>query len=123
MKSAEHLNRFVREITYQVVRSLYDISVSGAGDREEIFISLCEKLVPITAGGLADNWSQVRFTASQACRSYFVFSKEKTALREQFDDLMLPRMCLNRYYVAEGVRNYSIETWKLIAEDKGIELV
>lgn len=32
-------------------------------------------------------------------------------------------MCLNRYYVAEGVRNYSLESWKMIADDKGIELV
>jgi hypothetical protein len=36
---------------------------------------------------------------------------------------MIPRMCLNRYYVAEGVRNYSLETWKMVVEDKGIELV
>jgi hypothetical protein len=32
-------------------------------------------------------------------------------------------MCLNRYYVAEGVRNYSLETWKLVVDDKGIQLV
>lgn len=32
-------------------------------------------------------------------------------------------MCLNRYYVAEGVRNYSLETWKMVVEDKGIDLV
>jgi hypothetical protein len=32
-------------------------------------------------------------------------------------------MCLNRYYVAEGVRNYSLETWKNVVDDKGIELV
>jgi len=32
--------------------------------------------------------------------------KENT-LRSQLLDVLLPSMCLNRYYVAEGVRNYS----------------
>ena len=32
-------------------------------------------------------------------------------------------MCLNRYYVAEGVKIYSQETWKLIFGDGGKELV
>lgn len=36
---------------------------------------------------------------------------------------MLPRMCLSRYYLAEGVRNYSIETWKIVVENKGIDYI
>ena len=32
-------------------------------------------------------------------------------------------MCLNRYYVAEGVRNYSIETWRQVFGDQGKEIV
>ena len=32
-------------------------------------------------------------------------------------------MCLNRYYVAEGVRNYSIETWKQVFGDRGKQMV
>ena len=32
-------------------------------------------------------------------------------------------MCMNRYYVAEGVKLYSIETWKLYCGTRGIELV
>lgn len=36
---------------------------------------------------------------------------------------MLPRMCLSRYYLAEGVRNYSIESWKIVVEDKGIDII
>ena len=31
--------------------------------------------------------------------------------------------CLNRYYVAEGVRLYSLETWKLIVGTNGRELL
>ncbi len=32
-------------------------------------------------------------------------------------------MCLNRYYVAEGVRNYSIETWRQIFGETGKQIV
>ena len=32
-------------------------------------------------------------------------------------------MCLNRYYVAEGVRNYSQETWNRVTGEHGRELV
>ena len=39
--------------------------------------------------------------------------------REQFDKILLPKICLNRYFTAEGVRTYNIETWKLINGEKG----
>ena len=32
-------------------------------------------------------------------------------------------MCLNRYYVAEGVKIYSQETWKIVFGDQGKETV
>ena len=44
-------------------------------------------------------------------------------MREKFDPIMVPRLCLNRYYSAEGVRVYSIETWRLIMGDQGKEIV
>lgn len=40
------------------------------------------------------------------------------AQEEQFP-VLLPGMCLNRYYVAEGVRLYSQQTWALIMGDQG----
>lgn len=44
-------------------------------------------------------------------------------LREKYDEGLVPRMCLNRYYVAEGVRIYSQETWKICFGESGRELV
>ena len=32
-------------------------------------------------------------------------------------------MCVCRYYVAEGVRLYSQESWRLVTENKGVQLV
>lgn len=123
LKAANHLNRFVREITYFVVEALYKISEKCDEEHHKRFIELCDDLIPITAQGLSDNWSQVRFAASCATRAFYGFAKENEHLRTTYDKDMIPRMCLNRYYVAEGVRNYSLHTWKMVVDDKGIELV
>ena len=37
--------------------------------------------------------------------------------------IIVPGMCLNRYYVAEGVRLYSQETWQLVMGDQGRAVV
>ena len=43
--------------------------------------------------------------------------------RTRFLPLLVPRMCLNRYYVAEGVKLYSQESWRLLAGEHGRSLV
>ena len=83
---------------------------------------------------LEDNWSQVRMAGSVLCRR-FVRSILKihadSGEKEDDDDdeeeltefeyaigdlvsILLPRMCLNRFYLAQGVKLYSQETWKLV---------
>ena len=62
VKSANHINRFVSEIAYFVIKSIYEIPLTE--QNEKIFIDLTESLIPITADGLANNWSQVRYAAS-----------------------------------------------------------
>ena len=79
--------------------------------------------MPIVVSGLGDNWSQVRYAASQAARAFYLIAKDDPALREAYDPGLVPRMCLNRYYVAEGVKLYSQETWKLCFGDSGRLLV
>jgi hypothetical protein len=39
--------------------------------------------------------------------------------REAVLATMLPALCLNRYYVAEGVRVYSQASWKLLMGTSG----
>lgn len=38
-------------------------------------------------------------------------------------DVLLPPMCLNRYFMAEGVKRYSHDTWKFIIQDRGPALI
>jgi hypothetical protein len=133
IKGVDHINRFVREISYFVIGAIFIASSQvlkntatenvNFQQHKDRFKAFCTDLIPIVAKGLADNWSQVRYAASQACRSFYLIAKEDPQLREEFDPILVPRMCLNRYYVAEGVKIYSNETWRLVHEDKGKEVI
>ena len=61
-------------------------------------------------------------SASVATRE-FLAHLDKSVAKQQFLPILLPPMCLNRYYIAEGVRLYSQETWHQITEGRGIQLV
>lgn len=116
IKSIEHLNRFVREIAYFVINAILSTS-KGVLDKDhdpenrERFIAYCKELVPLVTSGLADNWSQVRYAASLCSRSFYQVTKDDEEIAEEYNAGLVPRMCLNRYYVAAGVRIYSNDTW------------
>jgi len=115
-KICSHTNRFVREIGMFVCGTISTISSPNK------LAQLEKNLWPNIASGLADNWSQVRYAASQAVRTLMLKVKG-TDLQESYEEIFIPRMCLNRYYFAPGVRIYSQESWRLVVEDRGIELV
>lgn len=75
-KSIAHLNRFVREISYFVINAIFETSV-GIETTEYLpqFNQFAEKLVPLVAKGLGDNWSQVRYASSLCARSFFLVVK------------------------------------------------
>lgn len=111
-KAMLHENRFVREASHRVVAALCD------GSRPEDVYALGDAFAPFLARGLGDNWSQVRFAASAATRAFLMHVGDR---KTEFFELLLPRMALNRHYVAEGVRNYSQETWEAVMENSGRE--
>lgn len=84
-KGVDHINRFVREISYFLIKAVYiasaKIFTNQIGDEANekhvaAFRSFTKDLVPIVAQGLADNWSQVRYAASQAVRFYYIIVKD-----------------------------------------------
>ncbi|KAH7972884.1 hypothetical protein HPB52_018467 [Rhipicephalus sanguineus] len=92
------------------------------GSKSPFTVNHCgPRISKCLALGLADNWSQVRLAASEATRKFLLSFNEKE--RELFFPDLLPQMCLNRYYTADGVRIYSQETWRRIAKTEGRELV
>lgn len=64
---------------------------------------------------------QVRYASSRATRELLQGVPEPG--REALLPILLPAMCLNRYYVAEGVRTYSQESWKLVFGTTGRQRV
>eukprot|EP00466_Bigelowiella_natans_P003045 jgi/Bigna1/70759/fgenesh1_pg.13_\ len=115
-KASSHTNRFVREIAYKTIAE-----IAMSCDLETL-----KKLAKITclllAKGLSDNWSQVRYASSIATR-HMLLRAQKEGFAEEYLPILLPPMCINRYYVAQGVRIYSQESWKLAMGTRGPDLV
>jgi len=145
-----HTNRFVRETGFHVCATLITACAGGeqslsqaksSGDNMEVdeigveaetdmiiddnaqspILVLGEKLSKELSNGLADNWSQVRLASLTATRAFLLALS--SAEQEQFFPLLLPRLCLNRYYLAEGVRLYSQRTWAELVGARGCKLV
>ena len=119
-KLTSHINRFVREVTYYIYARICKAISNDKLSKNNSELGF--KLANIIAKGLSDNWSQVRYSSSHACREFFdkidTWNKKK-----QYFPILLPGMSLNRYYVAAGVRTYSIESWKRLVVNKGRFLV
>eukprot|EP01135_Chromosphaera_perkinsii_P009593 Nk52_evm43s1810 gene=Nk52_evmTU43s1810 len=101
----KHTNRFVRETSFYIAGSLVNCC-----SQDDVMKRLASTMVPKLGDGLGDNWSQVRLASSVATRMFLAKLSEEQ--RESFYPVLLPRMCLNRYYVAEGVRLYNQASWK-----------
>lgn len=127
-KALKHTNRFVRETGFYVCSVLVSCGVNTQGDTPVVLVEdnavfiYGDQLALQLGDGLSDNWSQVRLAASVATRN-FLLSLPSPEARNQFFPVLVPRMCLNRYYAAEGVRIYSQETWRLITDGKGKQQV
>lgn len=100
------------EVTESIVVDVEENAILKHGDQ---FSDYLKK-------GLSDNWSQVRLAASVATRQFFQTLPSKES-REKFFPKVLPAMCLNRYYVAEGVRIYSQKSWEIIVGTEGKHMV
>ena len=111
---AGHENRFVREGAYGVIEAVLDRLGSGnAAATEDGALLAC------LCGGLQDNWSQVRYRATHAIKAFVKHGH----LRDADHTVVLPRLCLNRYYIAEGVRVVTQRLWQDVVGDSGIALV
>lgn len=122
-----HVNRHVRAAAIAVLEQL----VVAAGKDTEHWPLLLDGLVratllPVLKAGLGDNWSQVRMAASVLNRVVWTTLYAIEAPPENLQALypaLIPRMCLNRFYLAQGVKLYSHQTWKQIFPESGVSAV
>jgi hypothetical protein len=114
-----HVNRHVRAAGMSVLEQCV---VASAGNEAALQGPLRTTIKAVLIVGLADNWSQVRMGASVLCRVLFTALTDEEHLQDLYVAL-LPRMCFNRFYLAQGVKLYSHETWKVVFPNGGIERV
>lgn len=123
--AVKHVNRHVRAAAMAVLEQW--VTSAATPEHEHLLKDATSKLrtttVAVLRTGLADNWSQVRMAASVLCRVLFLKLDEIGASPEDLYPPLLPRMCLNRFYLAQGVKLYSHETWRMVMKDRGMALV
>jgi hypothetical protein len=142
----KHVNRHVRAAGISVLEQMVHACTSSwreleqttakEGMKENLVMNMLlvpdsklrQTIVDVLKTALGDNWSQVRMAGSVLCRVFFVamldyaehFPDEMMANRETWlmslYPVLLPRMCLNRFYLAQGVKLYSHETWRILFE-------
>ncbi|KAG7367216.1 heat repeat-containing protein [Nitzschia inconspicua] len=123
-----HVNRHVRAAAIAVMEQL--VIAAGSDSKYWPYLEngeLRTTTIKILKAGLADNWSQVRMAASVLNRVFWSTLQETchfpTENLQLLYPVLVPRMCLNRFYLAQGVKLYSHQTWKLVFPENGVEVV
>jgi hypothetical protein len=128
-----HVNRHVRAAGIAVLEQMVHTSAATgteAGAASSLLIDptspLRKTIIQVLKVGLADNWSQVRMAASVLNRIFWMALTELKVDASNFQLLypvLVPRMCLNRFYLAQGVKLYSHQTWKCVFPEQGVDVV
>jgi hypothetical protein len=108
-QTCSNKNRHIRDASFSLLCSILSANVL------ELDKTLLEIISRNLSLGLSDNWSHVRLAASIATRNFLIKNSEY----EEYLNNLLPGMCLNRYYLAEGVKLYSQDTWLLVFKTNG----
>ena len=124
-----HVNRHVRAAGMAVLEQCVLATDGAPAEQKEALLQMTtsplrQTLLAVLRTGLADNWSQVRMAASVLCRVLLTrLPNDSLQSDKALLAALLPRMCLNRFYLAQGVKLYSHETWKLVFPDSGLPVV
>lgn len=132
-----HMSRHVRQATLEFIRNLLDMQfksvnnifkinlqindTSGSDSSVLAFRKLFDSMYDAVSEGLHDNWSEIRLVACQAARSFLQsLSENDQAL---YWPKLLPRLCMSRFYAAEGVKTLSHDTWRVVIKTRGKQLI
>ncbi|VDL60833.1 unnamed protein product [Hymenolepis diminuta] len=125
-KAVNHTNRFVRETGYDVLGTIIQnqgCGGSGIGEDGQEDVSDYIRVAQQLRTGLGDNWSRVRMAALRTTRLLFKVSPPPGQTHDGVYPILLPPLCLNRYYVAEGVKVFSQQTWCEVTGGRGREIL
>ena len=117
-----HRNRFVRDSGFRTCSAILRASRDGeASPASPVTLLGGEELCDLLSAGLADVWALVRLSATAATRD-FLLSLPETERGPHYPAL-LPRLCLNRYFPAEGVKLQSQSSWRAVCGEAGRDLL
>ena len=104
--AVEHVNRHARAAAMLVLEQWIRAAVESPKD-DPVHEALCQTTTSVLKDGLADNWSQVRMAASVLCRAFFTkyFPEHPPSNPKPIYATLIPRCCLNRFYLAQGMYN------------------
>lgn len=104
----DHRSKALREISQLILTDICCKAPSALLARLTILPDLCQ--------GLEDSWSPVRLQALHAVKAYI---SHLHSIPETHEALLLPRICINRHYPAEGLRTLALETWRSYVGELG----
>lgn len=126
-----HQNRFIREATILFIASICEMltvasavqSVFATGVIEDRVVSVKFPVLIVDAlqFGLDDNWSRIRQASCTATAAFFSALPETEKV--EYWPKLLPGVCLNRFYAADGVKTVALEAWKGLVGTRGRSLV
>jgi len=139
--AGQHMNRHIHESALEFI----DIIYKSANGHYEVLIEsalsgrYANASMKTIAAGLENNWSQLRLAAARSTGIFFtaysiapilVESRHHiaplvTAICSEMNALeyILPRLCMNRFYVADGVKMHAISSWRAMVDTNGKELL
>jgi hypothetical protein len=112
-KCCNHTNRFAREQSQLCCQQLIRLS-HASGEFDDHKAVFCDLL----CSGMMDNWSQVRYAALQSSRALVRVYTQNDKLNS-LQPSLVGQILINRHFVAEGVRRYAQETWRLMFGSSG----
>ncbi|KAI9917680.1 hypothetical protein PsorP6_012372 [Peronosclerospora sorghi] len=112
-KSCFHINRHVRVVGIDTITALAESAPMHRTSVGDMFNQCIKR-------DMKENWCQVRYAAFIAARTFLL--KLQPAGRAAYMSTLLPRLCFDRYYIAERVQKYSQESWQLIVGTHGPDL-
>jgi hypothetical protein len=148
--AVEHVSRHIRAAALQALEQwIWAAAAASASTSPDEKIQMLhsdnssplrQTTIAVLKAGLDDNWSQVRMAACVLGRVFLTALQRESTSPETAgaappttpldfphnDDVyrvVLPRVCLNRFYSAHGVKLYSHETWFQIVHDRGVDVV
>lgn len=118
VSASRHTNRYIRENSLLLMQVLIEVLEKKPTNN---YLTIMEHINTAIATGMQDNWSQIRQVAVKACCVFLCKDTLDDPVMRSYLKKLLPSLCLNRFYAAEGVKSVSHYSWREIFGQKGKE--